>query len=308
MNYGKLALKRLDELAESVYGAEESPSYTADKRLYLQVARKSAVSEFSRQIRFKTASVGSVTVGVNMTVTKSVKLQIFLDGERVKQMSYSTYNTTAECICAGVPAGNHVAEVCVTGSSFNLNSFGMYVSGGVLIADDDVFVEGFPGDMGYLVLNLGRLEVYSLTATVSTLVATYYGVKDARAVGDAIALVTETGEACIMTAALSSSPGFKQITSGADSVGAAISDSGDMLVFVSKRGVIEVYRHLSEQNLAIKIGEAKGEFTSSSARIINGRIYMANRRSGAVELVECEKTVDYSPADCFTVSVKREVL
>lgn len=307
MNHGKLALKRIEELSERVYTGGSQSSAAVERRLSVRAERQSGVTCLSRQIRFRTTSSGAVTVTVAMAVSRSVTLEIFLDGQSVKRCSYANYTASSEVVCSGVQAGMHVAEVVVSGSSFTLNSFVMTVAGYILIGDDDVFVDVFPSDVGFIRLNLGRMDAYSLSGTVASPVATVVGVQSARCVGDAVALITDNQTACIMTGALTQSPSVTVLCGGADGVGGVPLDGGDMLVFVSKRGLIYFYCYILSEDKAVCIGTADGELDGAAAVLYGNRLYLAAQRQGNVELAESDLLSHYKPTDCFTVTAKKEV-
>jgi hypothetical protein len=248
-----------------------------------------------------------VNLFVNLSRTLTVK--ILFDGKVVKSTSFTSATTNSEVVLSGVSAGMHVAEISISGTSFSVTNFCFTATGSIVTTDKDFFVEGFPDGDGYVVLNLGRLDVYSYVSGTATLVNTYYGIASARVInaeGSAVAVVTQTGRAYVVLDALTASPSHVALSNGAVCAGGVEIDNG-LVCLVGSRNGTQAFRVINGKNKAVCYGSIPLSYSSVTAASDGGRIFILGERGGYVMLDECPSQVNYSQADQFTVNATQEV-
>ncbi len=311
MDYGKLALKKIEELYGAIYDFKSTET-NLERKISVSYPNASGQTDYRRQLRFKTGVEGSITILLLFTVSRSVTLSISLDGEVVKTQTYTSSTRQTEIVCGGVPAGVHVVEFLVTGSSFTASNFNLSVTGKVVRTDGDVFIEGFESNKGYICLCLGRLEVYSFSTSskTSTLVRTLYGIEKARTFesnGTHISCVTETGCACLILNALSSSPTFVYLISGAKAVCVLSSTDSEWKVFVSTQKGVKCFVYNVDSGLLLPCGGDGTPCSDLTAVNFQNKTYLFSVKSGSVGVAEALYTRKFSPDGRFTVSGKREI-
>jgi len=311
MDYGKLALKKIEELYGALYDFKVGDS-VQERKISLSSPNVSGQTDYRRQLRFKTGVEGSVSILLLFTVSRSVTLKIFLDGELVKTQTYTSSTRQTEIVCGGVPAGVHVVDVQVTGSSFTASNFNLSVTGKVISSDGDVFVEGFTSNNGYICLCLGRLEIFSFSTSskTSTIVRTLYGIEKARVFesgGEHLACVTQTGCACLILNALSSSPTYVHLTSGARAVCVLSSTEREWKVFVSTQNGLKCFVYNADSGLLLPCGGDGTPCSDLTAVTFSNRTYLFSVKSGSVGVSEALQYNKFMPDGRFTVSGKREI-
>ena len=280
----KVVNKAISRLGEDINGL------FIPKTISMTNPNVSGQTEFKRQLRFNTGKIGTIEILLRLTLSRTCTLTILLDGEEVKTQSYSASNNQVHIVCSGVPSGVHIAEVKVVGSSFTASNILFSASGNIVISDEDMFIEGFPSNSGYISVCLGRLETYSFANSKGTLVNTVYGIKKSRTFesnGTHLACITETGSACLILNALSAEFTNVDIVSGAKAISVLAKTQTNWDIFVlTEDGYINSYNYNVDSSTLTNTNSVQGAFDDIVAFGSDDKTYLLCAENGDIYLLE----------------------
>ena len=306
MDYGRLALKKIEELQALVGGMRDAKREENNSvSVWSNGIRQS--NGFSFEIRFKAASLGKVVATLTCTFSRAVKMQFLLDGVSVYNVTTTSGSLTYSATCNGVEPGVHVLTVAITGTSFNLTNMRLTATGKLVISDDDVFAEGFPGGSLYFVKNLGKLDVYNYAGSTSLEFVSLDGISDARAIecgNSYLAFVTDTGKAALIL--LGDVLKIVPVCGEAISIGGISLYDGIIELFVAKQTGVCHYRHDITDGQVYKCADGLPAADSLLAVPDGDSVCLVCGRSGYVTLSRSMPNADYTAADRFTVRFTKE--
>ncbi len=175
MNYGKLALKKIERLklkkTSSVPSAEtEETDFSLDPIESGEYYRKGFV--------FTTTAAGTVEIRLNYELTGGVAV-IELDGMTVRVTSPSD-GGAAHAVCRNVAKGEHSLYITITGHPFTLGAMTVTVIG--CMGADDGFAQTFAQGDDFIVVAANVLTYYTVEDGSARALASFGGVLGARVI------------------------------------------------------------------------------------------------------------------------------
>lgn len=252
MDYGKIALKRLEDVIRSINVIKGSASPQSGDEIFT-LSRTEAVGSYEYTARLKTVARGKLQIDLSVNLSCAVDCTVSLDGDVVSTMSLYEGNNQAIIQCTDVPPAIHEVTVVFTAEEFTLYKMMMSVEGFVAQADGDVFIQGFSDGAGYVKLRFGTLEVYRDEDGEFLRICEIQGVKYVRtAVASGVYrlfIITEKGH-LIMLSSLLDGDDFDEcfICDGATSACGTPSNDGQIFIVASREDGLYLYKYLSEVN------------------------------------------------------------
>ncbi|MBO7377556.1 MAG: hypothetical protein J6U35_01625, partial [Clostridia bacterium] len=230
MDYGKLALKKIEELKD-VIGDVNLSSLPRGGTVGLTAEDFIGVTRLSKSLDFYTNADGDLTLSMSGHLSGSAVIIFLLDGVKIFSRSASTGWVSDKITITRADKGEHSFKLLAAGGSeFDVTDIKMSAEGRIPASDGNYFLEAFPDGTGYIFRRFGTLEIFAQSGVSYVLIRSIGGVLYARTAGDDekyIAAVTEKGVACLIDLASGySSPGFYQICRGARAIAATEKEAG----------------------------------------------------------------------------------
>lgn len=309
MDYGKLALKRIEELYSAV--SEMRTEKTAsDSAQGISEVKSVAETEFSRTLRFNVAEESEITLSLKARVDKAVSVAVSLDGQILLSNSYPAGALYVEVTCSSVSSGRREATVVIAGDDFTVYDFSLKATG-KLSFGSSAFIEAFSDGSGYISLCDGVLELYGYSDGCTSLSGTLSGIKYARAFTAVnkkyIAAVTETGLACVISADGDLSGALAPLCAGAVAAAGVYAYDGIADVFVVTGQYLLHYSFDTETDTATYLEKAEFQAEELTALRLGGKAYLISGSKGFLTVRDALPATGYDFADTFNLSFGAEV-
>ncbi|MBP5308388.1 MAG: hypothetical protein J6Z34_04550 [Clostridia bacterium] len=306
MDYGKLALKRIEELYSEI-GEISRGASSSSVSVGVKEDNAAAAQSFERSLGFSAVSEGEIKLTVRANVSDDVSAVIGLDGETLISGNYPAGAISVDITCNAVPSGAHRAEITLTGESFSVSGFTLRVSGRIS-GGTDVFAEAFTDGSGYIVLSSGSLELYSYSGGETSRRGVINGIKYARALvienKKYVAAVTSTGLACLLGAESSYTFGsvFIPVVFGAEAVTGVPAFDGLGEIFAAAGGRIIHFVLNTADNSLTRCDALTCPASELSAVRLSGKICIVAGSGGYLTLFDGLPSTGYDNADTFNIS------
>ena len=308
MDYGKLALKRIEELCMAV---NEIKSRQDVGNGSVGISDATAADGYQRVLRFRTSAAGNVTLRFAATVSGTVAATIILDGEVIRTETAVNRPINITAGANGVESGVHVAKIALSGSGASVSGVGFTAEGNITIDTDDEFIEGFSGSDAFIMRSFDTLEVYSVTGGQPAHDVTLEGIRYARCLSAGgekyVAGITERGLAFVCGVSGGATSSFTPLCAGAGAIGICCVFSGIIEVFVACGFEIRHYRITVSDGKAAYAGKIPLKAEDICAFNCGGKAYLITASDGYLTLTGTLPIRGYAAGDRFTVEVQTEV-
>lgn len=307
MDYGKLALKRIEELYMEIYGMRKEMTKSVGSVSTSLTGEGRAV--YSAELSFRSGE-GDAVLTLFLNGSVNTVAEVYVDGELLGAFACLSGGSQKEIELGSLSSGVHTVKVRAVGDEeYILTSCSLTVTGNVYMGDGDVFIEGFSGCNAYIRLTLGRLEVFTFENGKSTLQATLYGIKSARTAfcGEKILLVvTECGVAYVIdfTNGYDNPACFYVAQNAVSACGVNVDDRVE--IFVSTGKVVENYKYIPQSKI-----EGGGRVNVVGEDLLalyaDGRIYLITKKGGYISIDVERESKPLSLTDTFSLLLTKGV-
>ena len=248
MDYGKLALKRIEELSDYIRlkgKSEEKKDYSVSAGTGSFSLAKGEKS--GKVVRVLLDDDGDLKIKFFVSVSGSDCLvEGTLDGQKLVNENVSG---TADIvrICSAVEKGIHEIGLEITaGATLAVNSLSITAEGNIDRTCDKIFIDADKNGTLFLENNLSRVAVCKFVNGKKAELYAFYGVSYARikkfSTKFYLFVVTETGQAAVVKIAEDGSDvGYCYVTDGAVCLDGAESEDGNITLFAGKNNTTEIF-------------------------------------------------------------------
>ena len=309
MDYGKLALKKIEELGAIIRRSgksEERKDYSVTSGSGAEAIAKGET--FEKIIRVKVLGASDLKIKFFASLGGGCLAQGFLDGNVI----YSSEVTGSFDVvrnCSGVEKGVHEIRFTLTASEdSNLVSLLITAEGLIDRDSDKVYIDAPPGSPIYIESNLSRVSVFKVANGKKTEIYAFYGVScvKIKKIGTKYYLlaVTENGQACVIKITENLlKPEYFYVADDAVCMDGVPTDSGNIILFASKRGVTEVYFFDASSGEIRKSSSFDGGYDEISATAYEKGYAIITRKGESVYLSVSEGVFADKLTDSFTISI-----
>lgn len=283
------------------------------KRVQKVIIPASSVTTYKQEFLFKIKNNGEVTLGLDVSLSRFVTVTFILDGKEIRKFDTTSGSHILQTICYGLEKGIHSFVVNIKGSTFNLTSGIISVSGYVDIEENDLFVESFLDNKGFVKREFSKVEVYSFNGEESSLVLTLNGIFKCRTamVDDLkfITAITETGVAQVIDVQNLTSTNIYSIPIKTDarSIAGVQIFEGILELFVADNNNITHYRFNPYTYEIISFGESLSTSDDISVCVLDNEVYLFSESGGYI-IINQSLSMPYNPpSDRFTINIIKEV-
>ncbi len=310
MDYGKLALKKLEELQGylgGIGGETVKQRFSCEKSF----PTASSVTSYSQDLIFKTSANGDVTLTVDFSTSRALTLTLMLDGQTVSVESTVSGSHSMVVVCSGVEMGEHIFTATLKGSTFNVTFFKLKADGFISVDDTDIFIQAFDDDKGFIQRVHSEVEIYSYQSDQYSLVGKIKNVKSCRtAMADGkkfLTAIMQTGIAVIIDCQNLSDTAFycTPVCRNAKAICAVQVHTGVMEIFVVT-DTLNHYRFNLESCELVASSKTNASFDDVCAAAQANAVWLAGVKGGYISLDCSVPLASISPKDTFTVKITKE--
>lgn len=308
MDYGKLALKKVEELYDEVYGLRKG--FAQQEGSVSTSTTGNGKSVYEEELVFF-ATAGSVTVSVFINPSANCVAEVLLDNESLGKFTFYTGGNVKDVVCEDVSAGHHTMLVKVSGEEvFNLNGLKLTVTGSVTATYSEYYIEGFYGCDDFIKVGLNRLELYTCTDVNIARRSKFFGIKTARTAygnGKFVVAVTENGKACLLDFTNSYvSPEYLKLSDNATCACGVCMGEG-VAIFVGDSEGVEGFFYYTQTGEIEKRGRVKILADDVLALCDGNKIFLISSKGGYLSFNEEAPTQKLSTIDTFNLLVTKEI-